>query len=412
MDTVQTQICIAGAGPAGLFTALFLEKYGIACTLVDKSFFPRDKICGDGISGWVVDVLEELDTDLLLRFHRQDFLLPSYGMRFSSPRGTVLDIPFLQERKIKEIPPGYIAPRKEFDNFFIEEIKNNAKYVQLLEGKEIVEVKEESDQMHIHCRDGLRIEAEVVVLAAGAMQPFQKVFSQYRADGSNTMLGLRTYYKGVKGLHPENYIELHFLKGLNPGYLWIFPQPDGRANVGVGVAKARVLKEKKSLKKILQEAIEQNAYLAKRFEDAEVVAPFGAHPLPLFYKKLPLSGNRFLLAGDSAGLIDPFTGEGIGHAALMGKFAAQTLQQAIRQHSFSAETLRQYDEQVYKTIDKELSISKKLPGILKHDWLFNLVADRVAGSPRLQDKLAKTLSNLDERKKLKNPWHYIKHIFR
>ncbi len=409
---MQTRICIAGAGPAGFFTALFLEKYGVSCTLVDKSFFPRDKICGDGISGWVVDVLEELDTDLLLRFHRQDFLLPSYGMRFSSPRGTVLDVPFLQERKIKDIPPGYIAPRKEFDNFFIEEIRNHARNVQLIEGEEIVEVKEEGDKMLVSCRDGLRIEADAVVLAAGAMPQFQAPFSQYRADDRNIMLGLRTYFKGVKDLHPENYIELHFLKGLNPGYLWIFPQPRGIANVGIGIAKSKVLKEKRSLKKILFEALEQNPYLAKRFEDAEVVAPLGAHPLPLFYQKLPLSGNRFLLAGDSAGLIDPFTGEGIGHAALMGKFAARTLHKAVRQNSFSAEIMRQYDVELYKTIDKELAISKKLPAILKHDWLFNMVAERVAKSPNLQNKLARTLSNLDERKKLKNPWHYIKHIFR
>jgi len=411
MDVIQAKVCIIGAGPAGIITSLFLQKYGISTILLEKEVFPRDKICGDGISGWVVDVLELLDEDLLRRFHQQNFAVPSYGMRFSSPNGTEIDIPFLQKRKIPEIPPGYIAPRKEFDNFFITEIKDRAQHIKLIENQNVIDVHIDNDGALVKTQNGMKIKSEIVVLAAGAKQDFQSKFSSYKMHDSNVMLGLKTYYKGITGLHPKNYIELHFIKALSPGYLWIFPQADGVSNVGVGISKETLHKEKINLKKVLLDAIETNPILKNRFKNAQLIAPFEAHPLPLYYKKMPLSGNRFLLAGDSAGLIDPFTGEGIGHAALMGMFAAQTIKEAIRKDSFNADILIQYDNLLYRKIDKELNISKKLPKILKYNWLFNKAMKSVAKSPKLQHKLALTMSNLDERKKLNNIWHYIKHLF-
>ncbi len=408
MQTGKTKVTIIGAGPAGYFAALFLEKLGISTLLLDKETFPRNKICGDGISGWVVDVLEMLDTDLLKRLHQQDFILPSYGMRFSSPSGIQLDIPFLQKRKIAEIPPGYIAPRREFDDFFIQELRN-AKHVQIKEGIEIVEIKIDEDRVEVVSSDGQHFQSEVVIIASGAKSPFLKDFSTYEWDDKHLMLGLRAYYKGIKDLHPKNYIELHFIKELNPGYLWIFPEAKGIANVGIGLSSEKVKKERINLKKVLINAIANNPILKERFAEAEVVSPFSAHPLPLYYKYQPISGNRFLLAGDSAGLIDTFTGEGIGHAALMGMYAAKTINEVLQKDSYTAESLHIYDEKLYKKINKELAISLKIPKILKYKWLFNLVMSRLKKSPKLQHKLALTLSDLDDREKLKNPLSYLKH---
>jgi len=81
----MSDVSIVGAGPAGSIAALFLAKEGISCTLIDKTKFPRDKICGDGISGWVLSVLAKLDKDILLRLNEQPFLLHSYGIRVVAP---------------------------------------------------------------------------------------------------------------------------------------------------------------------------------------------------------------------------------------------------------------------------------------------------------------------------------------
>ncbi len=274
MQSKKTTVTIIGAGPAGYFSALFLEKHGISTLLLDKDVFPRKKICGDGISGWVVDVLEELDTDLLKRLHKEDFIVPSYGMRFSAPNGTQLDIPFLQKRKMAEIPPGYVAPRMEFDNFFVEEIKNNCKHIEVREGVKVSEINIYEDRAEVVSSEGEQFQSDIVIIASGAKSPFLKDFSSYEWDDEHLMLGMRAYYKGVKGLHPKNYIELHFIKELNPGYLWIFPQANGVANVGLGVSPVKVKKERINLKKTLLNAIANNPILKERFADAEVISSY------------------------------------------------------------------------------------------------------------------------------------------
>ena len=60
---IESEVCIIGAGPGGCSTAMFLAKMGIPSLLVDKATFPRDKICGDGLSGWVLSTLNKLDPE-------------------------------------------------------------------------------------------------------------------------------------------------------------------------------------------------------------------------------------------------------------------------------------------------------------------------------------------------------------
>jgi flavin-dependent dehydrogenase len=59
------RIVIAGAGPAGTSTSLFLAKAGIPHLIIDKASFPRDKVCGDALSGKVVEVMKKLDASMI-----------------------------------------------------------------------------------------------------------------------------------------------------------------------------------------------------------------------------------------------------------------------------------------------------------------------------------------------------------
>ncbi len=121
---LQTDVCIVGAGPAGSIASLFLAREGVNCILADKTQFPRDKICGDGISGWVLSILNELDEELLIRLSKQPFILHSHGIRIVAPNFKELDLPFLDEKMFnKGLPPGFIARRLEFDQFMIDEVK-------------------------------------------------------------------------------------------------------------------------------------------------------------------------------------------------------------------------------------------------------------------------------------------------
>src|SRR5688572_26320535 len=119
MSPIYTDVLITGAGPAGASAALFLAKKGIACVVADKMKFPRDKICGDALSGKVVEVLNKLNPLLVDELKHNDNFLGSWGVTFVAPNGEALRVPF-KTKKGNNTAPGFIAKRLDFDNWLVE----------------------------------------------------------------------------------------------------------------------------------------------------------------------------------------------------------------------------------------------------------------------------------------------------
>jgi len=118
----------------------------------------------------------------------------------------------------------------------------------------------------------------------------------------------------------------------------------------------------------LHDIINKIPEVHSRFKDAKALEDVKGFGLPLGSKKYAISGNRYMLCGDAASLIDPFSGEGIETAMESGKFAAEQILKSMAQNDFSANTLKAYDERVYK----------KMWGNFKnHYYLQRLLGDRV-----------------------------------
>jgi geranylgeranyl reductase family protein len=406
----ESEVCIVGGGPAGSFASLFLAKFGIQSLLIDKAKFPRDKICGDGISGWVVTVLKELDENLLKQLNKQPFVLPSYGIRIVAPNHTSLDLPFTYHSSFdSSIPPGFTGKRIYFDSFLMDEVKST-KQIELLESTEVVDFKSEKGGIRLITSNDEEIFSRIVIFANGANSKFMQNPGGIYKSKKQLMTGMKAYYKGVTGFHEQNYIELHFLKNILPGYLWIFPLPDGFANVGIGVDQEKIRKRKLNLKETLFEAIETVPDIKERFKHAEMISKPQAFGLPLWDGKRFISGDHYMLAGDTASLIDPVTGEGMGHAAITGMYAAEQCVRSLETGNFSAKFMRNYDKQVYGRIGKELKISRAILHFIRYAWLFNAVIKKASKNEQLQEKLTLAMSDLEIRKKLKNPFVYLKII--
>ncbi|MEZ4955639.1 MAG: FAD-dependent monooxygenase [Saprospiraceae bacterium] len=122
---LKTDICIVGAGPGGTATALKLSHLGISCVLVDKASFPRDKICGDAISGKTATILGRIDPAIMERFEATAELQTEiWGIRFVAPNNKEIDVPFRPNYDPKNDPKqGYVSKRIDFDNFLVEEVK-------------------------------------------------------------------------------------------------------------------------------------------------------------------------------------------------------------------------------------------------------------------------------------------------
>ena len=404
-NMLTTQVCILGGGPGGCTAALQLAKLGVEAVLLEKATFPRDKVCGDALSGKVMRTLERLDTDLAEKVKNDAHSMPSWGVTFVAPSGRALRVPFSRKTGIGEAL-GVILPRLNFDALLFERTKK-AVGVSMIEGATAKKFQRNADGWTIFTNSEIEITASIILDASGANSQFARQVAGLPMEPRHHAAGVRAYFNGVKGLDPQGFIELIFLKDLLPGYLWIFPLPDGRANVGMGMRSDVVKKRRLDLKARMSELIAEHPQLKERFAEANMEGTIQGMGLPLASKRQKLSGDGYLLVGDAGHLIDPFTGEGISHAMISGVYAAEVATTMLQNGDLSANAAKAYDARVWKRLGKELAISTRLQQMADKPWLFDFVVDRANKNPALADTISSMFNDIDLRERLKKPGFYM-----
>lgn len=412
MQSIDPRPLILGAGPAGATAALFLAKQGIGSMLLDKASFPRDKICGDALSGKVVELLTKLDPSLRHELQANATAYqPSWGVRFVAPNGKSLKVPFTPNYDPTTQPaPGYISKRLDFDNWLLAKAIANP-LVDYRPHTEVKTLRHISGGIEATLADGSSLTTPILLAADGAQSVAAKQLHGFQVIPKDYCAGIRQYWSGVQGLDPEGFIELHFLRELLPGYLWIFPLPNGEANVGLGIRSDVVSRKKLNLKTLLPQVIANHPELKQRFASAQPLESIKGFGLPLGTKQRSISGEHYLLLGDAASLIDPFTGEGIGNAMFSGMYAAQTAATALASGDYKAATLASYDKAVYRRLWDELKLGRTMQRLVEVPWLFNLVVNKAQHSKTLQETISVMFTDLDLRDRLRSPAFYAKLLF-
>ena len=406
---MPTDILILGAGPAGAATALKLSHLGIATTIVDKATFPRDKICGDALSGKIPTLLDRMDPEIMNRFRAKYRPTSVWGIRFTSPQRKVVDLPFRPDyQKDHGIAPGYVSKRIDFDNFLVEEVRRREDIDLQLE-TEITEFERTAEGWTVRARDGRSWDCKLLIDGMGAHSKFSRHEAGQEVDKSHHAAAIRTYYRGVTGFK-DNFIELHFVKSISPGYFWIFPLPNGEANVGLGVRSDVVAKRKMNLRKALDEIVASDEF-RDRFKNAELIDPPKGYGLPLGSKERTLSGDNYLLIGDAGHLIDPLTGEGIGNGVYSGIIAAELAEKCLAEGRFDADYLAAYDVRIERVLRKELRVSYRLQRVIQHTWIANVLTFLITTNPGAIDLLCRMYTDLELRSKVVTPrfwWDVIR----
>ncbi|TGE25395.1 geranylgeranyl reductase family protein [Hymenobacter aquaticus] len=409
----HVDICILGAGPGGATAALHLAAAGHKVLLIDKAVFPRDKICGDGLSGKVISELRRLGPEVLSRLSASAAQVPSWGIDFFAPNGRRLSVPFKPRyNPATDAPAGHVIKRLDFDDFLVREVRQRPE-IELLEGVDVAQHERTADgRWLLRTAEGeALVSARILLVANGAQSVFARHVAGHALEPAHHCAGVRAYYDGVQGLSADNFIELHFIKDFLPGYLWVFPLPNGQANVGVGMLTQAISAQKVNLREKLAEMLDTHPALRERFRAARRLGPVRGFGLPLGSKRRPISGNGYLLLGDAASLIDPFTGEGISHAMVSGRHAADWAGRALAAQDTSAAFLRQYDAAVYRRLGQELRLSHWLQRLLQFPALFNFVANRAANNATLAETLSSMFLDLNLRERLRQPSFYVKLLF-
>jgi geranylgeranyl reductase family protein len=407
MSDTLYDVVIVGGGPSGAVATLYAKRVGLSVCIVDKETFPRDKICGDALSGKAVTILRELDLfDAVGDLPGAEI----HTVTFGSPDNTLVDIDLTRSDR-KDFLTGFVIRREILDNFLFSRAREAADTA--IEGFSVKDVLRDGETVcgvtgTNACGETLELRGNVVLGADGFNSIIARKLDLYSHDPEHLVVALRCYYKGVKGLTDQ--IELHYVDEVIPGYFWIFPLEDDYANIGIGMLHEYIKGGNIDLKVTLKNAMNSDAFKA-RFADAEPMEePIGWN-LPVGSKHRKNHGNGFMLLGDAAGLIDPFTGEGIGNAFYSAKFAVETAKAAIDAGTVDEAALSAYDRRLWDEIGDELKVSHRLQKIGRSRMLLNFVIHKAERSQKIRDLIMGMMANEVPKKQLTNPLFYLKLLF-
>ena len=400
-------VIIVGAGPAGTTAALYAHRLGLNCILLDKAVFPRDKICGDALSGKSVRIMRELNLlDEVAKLDGSEINRITFG----SPKNIQFDVNLKGTQNNDQITKGFVIPREIFDNYLFEKADAVTDTRQGFSVKDLIFENNYVVGVKGKTRSGTEEEfrAPVVMGCDGSNSIVARKLGLYEMEMDHTSVAVRCYYEGVKGLTDQ--IELHYVKEVNPGYFWLFPAGDGRANIGIGLSKSDMKKENRTLRQIMDE-VTQTEYFKERFADAEQLERPVGWNLPLGSIHRKNHGNGFMLLGDAAGLVDPFTGEGIGNAMVSGQYAMEVAAKSKLSGDFSEKAFAEYDELLWRDIGKELRTSTKLQSLARSKFLLNFVINRASRNEEVQNIISGMLANEIPKDELSSPLFYFKILF-
>ena len=326
--SLETDVLVVGAGPGGSAAAYHLARHGIDVTVIDKAAFPREKVCGDGLTPRSVKAIQDMgiDTDDP-RFERV------IGLRVHA-RTTTIQLPWPD---LTSFPPfGLVMPRDGFDHLLVQRaVKAGATLLERTEAVApivadgyvrgaTVRATGERDE------EPSTIHARYVLAADGAASRFATPLGVKRDTSRPLGIAARRYYR--VDYHPGPWIEswLDLWDGdlLLPGYGWLFPVAGGRINLGAGLLNTFSNFQDISAQRLFDafaRMLPADWGIGEETAEGRVLSG----PLPMGLNRTPRAVPGLLLIGDAAGAVNPFNGEGIAYAIETGEMAADLVHEAL-----------------------------------------------------------------------------------
>jgi geranylgeranyl reductase family protein len=320
----SADVIVVGAGPAGSSVGYHLATAGLDVLVLEKTSFPREKVCGDGLTPRAVKAL----TGMGVPIAEDDGWLRNKGLRIIGGGGRIeLDWPDLSSY------PGYglVRARTDFDQILARHAEKAG--ARVLEGVTVdgpVLDDRTGRITGVSTREGQQFRAPLVVAADGNSSRLSVSMGLHKRADRPLGVAVRTYYSSPR--HDDDYLEawLDLWDGssLLPGYGWIFGMGDGTSNVGVGLLNTSTGFGDIDYRALLRK------WLATMpaewgFTDENRTQPIRGAALPMGFNRTPHYTAGLLLAGDAGGMVNPFNGEGIAYALESGELAARVIAQAV-----------------------------------------------------------------------------------
>jgi len=360
----RSDVVIVGAGPAGSSAAYFLARSGVRVTLLDKETFPRDKVCGDGISASSLRQLDRMG--LGGRLDAEGAHAPS-GIRLGAPNGdiAVVGASHCDER---DYIFGRIMPRRKLDVVLIQAaVEAGAEF---LDGVRAAGMSSEGGSADVYVmNNGKRetLRGHVVIAADGTRGGFSSRIGLQ--SGPLLCVAARMYVTGDD--HSEGLLDMLFEPDIVPCYGWVFPVGDGMYNVGMGMTIEYA--GRRSLIERLETFLRTNPRVLRRLSNCQVVGKPRGFGLYAGFRPSQVYRERLLVAGDAAGLVSPLTGAGISRALISGEVAARHARSALMNGDCSANGLAAYARELGARFGRQHALRRFVQRLFGHEYILNRV---------------------------------------
>jgi menaquinone-9 beta-reductase len=352
-DERQADVIVVGAGPAGSTAAFHLAQAGVDVLLIEKTAFPREKVCGDGLTPRATKQLLGLGIDI-----DGPGWIRNHGLRIVGG-GHRLELPWPELASFPDF--GLVRTRLDFDEILARHAQKacarlmerhavTAPVVDDRTGRVIGVRARPVDDRGRRTGDEIDFRAPIVIAADGVSARLALALGVQKRDDRPLGVAVRTYYTSPR--HDDDWLESWLelwtresessRPALLPGYGWIFGVGDGTVNVGLGILNTSKAFQNVDYKELLRRWL-VNTPEEWGLREENMVGKIGGAALPMGFNRKPHYTRGVLLVGDAGGMVNPMNGEGISYAMESGELAAEAVVQALgRTPAGQEQALRAY----------------------------------------------------------------------
>ncbi|MFD8532001.1 geranylgeranyl reductase family protein [Streptosporangium canum] len=393
----DADVIVVGAGPAGSTTAFHLAQAGLDVLLLEKTTFPREKVCGDGLTPRAVKQLIAMgiDIDAPGWVRNKGLRVVGGGLRFE------LDWP-----ELSSYPDfGLVRTRQDFDEILAANAVRGG--VRLLQGVNVTAPILDDRSGHIvgvvAKKDGEEVSyrSRLVVAADGNSTRISLAMGLHKREDRPMGVAVRTYFESPR--HDDDYLEtwLELWDGdtLLPGYGWIFGVGDGTSNVGLGLLNTSDSFKGMDYRDLLRRWV-KNMPPEWGYVEENMTTPIRGAALPMAFNRQPHYTRGLVLVGDAGGMINPFNGEGIAYAMETGQIAAETIVQALARTTPAQRerVLRAYPQTLKDAYGGYFTLGRGFVELIGHRGVMDFFTRHALPHPHLMRFALKLLANLTDRR--------------
>lgn len=370
IERIDAEVAIVGAGPAGTAAAAHLGRLGVRnVVLLDKHDFPRDKTCGSGISPKGIEALRELGVWDEVR--RRSY--PIRGLRLVTPGGRETFVSGGEELE------AVICLRRTLDHLILERARAaGVRFVPHFSADRLVE-----DGVRVSgvvARDGREVRSRFVVVAGGAH--CRLVPGPRPRKIIHAIMG---WWDGVP--FREHHVEMIFDRMVLPLYGWLFPEGDGRVNIGITYGDEG---GKRNARELFQAFLDK--HYAPRLARGRPFGSWKGHPIATSYRIERLTSPGRIVVGESALLTHPATAEGISQGMRSGMIAAEALADVVLRGVDEATAFASYETRCRKAFRASFLGGGLFRGLVRTPVLDGIVM--MSQRPIVRQTAAKILASL------------------